>query len=614
MSKKKGETFNFQSEVQQLLHILVYSLYKNKEVFLRELISNAVDALNKVRFEILAGRPVADPEAELQISISTDSDRGLLIVEDSGIGMSRDELIENIGTIARSGTMEYLRRISESREQGDLPELIGRFGVGFYASFMVSKEIRLHTRSLDPEALPCLWRSSGGETYTIETAEPRPRGTRIELVLKKDDKEFLESSRLKAIIRKHAKFAPFPILLNGEKIETAAAIWTQPRSSLKDSDYQDFYRFFSGAAEDAASYLHLTSDAPVQFQALLYIPGGQAGEGVFLQGDPQVDIYSRRVLIHKGSKEMMPEYLRFVRGLVDSEEIPLNISRESIQDNLRIDKIRRHLVRKLIDHLKQIKDRDLPAYTAIWRNWGRLLKEGVISDYDNRDRLAELLLFHSSKTGPDSFTDLKTLADGLPDGEKEIYYLSGSDYQSLLRNPALEAFRKKDLEVLFLLDPLDEFSLSHLRSYQNREFKLAESSSVQLDQAPEKAENPEIKDLVAYLEKLYGPRVAGVRISKRLHESPAILVHDQQAPSRQMEKMIKMVDRDYQFSKRILEINPDHGLIIKLAARLRESPENEDLAEIGRQLLDNLLLREGLIEDLEETISRMQRIMSLAAR
>ena len=611
MAEEIKKTFPFQSEVRQLLNILVYSLYKNKEVFLRELISNATDALNKVQFEILTNPDIEDKDLELKIDISLDKKQNKLIIEDTGIGMSRDELIENIGTIAHSGTLDYLKKIAEEAEKSKI-ELIGKFGVGFYSSFMVAKEIHIYTRSPYKNAPAHLWKSEGESGYSIEETDRKGRGTRIELFLKKEDKDFLEARRIKDIILKHSKFVPFPIYVDGEKMERMEAIWTQPKSELKEKDYFDFFRFFENTQEEPETFLHLSSDAPVQFTALLYIPKMSLELLGYIKTEPGVDLYSRKILIQKGSKDLMPEYLRFVKGIIDSEEIPLNISRESIQNNVRIDKIRRHVIRKLIEHLETVKDKEWDKYLRIWKNYGRNIKEGIIGDSDSRERLSRLLLFRSSKTDDDKLTDLNGYVDRMNKEQTEINYAAGTDPNSIRRNPALEAFLRKEYEVLFLLDPLDEFTIDHLREYSKKKFTMAESADIRIDSEKREGDpdhRKKTEDFLAYLKVVYGDRIADVKISQRLIDSPCMLVYPSDGPSAQMEKILKMVNREYQISKRTLEINPENELIRRMIGWHEKTPASPALRNLALQLLDNMMLREGVSEDIEGTIARIQQIM-----
>ncbi len=614
MAEKNEQTFEFQSEVKQLLDILVYSLYKNKDVFLRELVSNAADALNKMQFEFLTVPDLEGRDQELKITIAADKKRNRLVVEDNGVGMTREELVENIGTIAHSGTLDYLKKLKDS-EKGGQVDLIGKFGVGFYSSFMTAKEIHITTRSWQKDARAWLWKSTGESGYTIEEAEKEGRGTRIELLLKKDEKEFLEPYRLKDIILKHSKFVPFPIYIDGERIERQDAVWTQPKSKLADKDYVDFYKFFENTQEEPETWLHLSSDAPVQFHSLLYVPKTSFELLGLMKTEPGVDLYSRKVLIQKGAKEIVPEYLRFVKGIVDSEEIPLNISRETFQNNVRIDKIRKHVVKKLLEHLEGIKSKERDKYLAIWKNFSKNLKEGAVNDFENRDRLAQLLLFSSSKTSGEELIDLKQYVGRMDEGQKDIYFLGGADRPSIEKNPALEIFRQQDREVLFLTDPLDEFVLDHLREFDKKPFKMAESADIPLEEKAAGNEQAlkEAENLVTYLKTTYGEQLQDVRVSKRLVDSPCLLLNPADGPSVQMEKIMKMVNKDYQLSKRVLEINPGHPLINKMIALHRADPAAPLLKALALQLLDNMKLREGILSDTEATIARIQQIMLDAA-
>jgi HSP90 family molecular chaperone len=611
METEKEEKFEFQSEVKQLLDILVYSLYKNKEVFLRELVSNAADALNKMQFEILTEPDQEGKDQELKITVTIDKKHNKLVIEDNGIGMSKEELVTNIGTIAHSGTLDYLKKISETPAKKQV-DLIGKFGVGFYSSFMVAKEIHITSKSWRPGSPAWLWKSTGESSYTIEEAEKERRGTRIELLLKKDEKEFLETYRLKAVILKHSKFVPFPIYLDEEKIERQDAIWTQPKSKLSEKDYADFYKFFDNTQEDPETYLHLQSDAPVQFSAILFVPKTSFELLGLMKAEPGVDLYSKKILIQKGSKEIMPEYLRFVKGIIDSEEIPLNISRETIQSHVRIDKIKKHVLKKLLEHLEGLKTKKREQYLDIWKNFSKNFKEGVVSDFENREKLSQLLLFASSKTPAGQLTDLQEYVGRMPESQKEIYFLGGSDRQTIEKNPALEIFRKQDYEVLYLLDPLDEFVLDHLHEYDKKAFKMAESADIPLAEksgAEDAALAKDAENLITYLKTIYGEQIQDVKISKRLTDSPCLLLNPADGPSVQMEKIMKMVNKDYQLGKRVLEINPAHPLIRKMAALQKKDPALPLLKNLALQLLDNMKLREGILGDTEAAIDRMQQIM-----
>jgi molecular chaperone HtpG len=456
MEKEKLEKFEFESEVKQLLHILVYSLYKNKEIFLRELISNAVDALNKIKFEILMNKDIEDKGEDLRIDISINKTQNKLIIEDTGIGMTKNELVKNLGTIAHSGTSNFLKKLAESKEEEKV-DLIGKFGVGFYSSFMVAREIHVYTKSFKKGSKAFLWKSKGDADYTIEETIKKIRGTRIELLLKKEEKEFLEKFTIKHTILNHSKFIPFPLYIEKEKIETSEAIWTQPKSSLKEKDYYEFYKFLENTQEEPETYIHLSSDAPVQFNAIFFIPKTSFELAGFLKAEPGVDLYSKKVLIQKGCKDIIPEYLRFVKGVIDSEDIPINISRETIQNNIKIDRIKKHSLKKIFEHLKKIKEKDREKYLKIWKNFAKNLKEGIAYDFENREKISDLLLFHSSKKSKKDFIDLKEYLDRMDKTQKEIFYVTGLDIESIEKNPALEAFKK----ILNLLKKIQH--LKHLK-------------------------------------------------------------------------------------------------------------------------------------------------------
>ncbi len=620
MAEKKGKEeknkYEFQSEVKQLLNILVYSLYKHKEVFLRELISNSIDALNKVKFTQLTDPDIEDKEVDLTINISIDKKSGRLVIEDTGIGMSKKDLINNIGTIAHSGAIDFLKK-SSKMENKEKVDLIGKFGVGFYSSFMVAEEIHLFTKSFKKGSKTYLWKSRGDNNFTIEQTENRIRGTRIELILKEEEKEFLEKSKILSIIEKHSRFSQFPINLENEKVKSVDAIWTQPKSNLKKEDYTEFYKFFENTNEEPESYIHLSSDAPVQFNTILFFPKSNFEIYGLAKKDPGIDLYSNKILIDKSSKDIIPEYLRFVSGIVDSADLPLNISRESIQSNIKIEKIKKYIVKKIIDEFLKIKDKNYDSYLNLWKNFNRNLKEGIINDFDNRKKLSDLLLFNTSKTKKDEFSDLKKYKENMEKSQKEIYYVSGIDISSIEKNPSLEIFKKKKIEVLYLIDPLDEIVLDHLREYDGIKFKLIESSDIELEKSSEEKQDKDyLKDLnnfIGYLKTIFGDKIEKIEISKRLTNSPCILLNPSDGPSVQMEKMMRMINKEYNFSKRVFEINPDHKLVKQLIKIHKSDPASEYLKKMSLQLLDNLILREGVMDNFDEMVERINDIMLKAA-
>jgi molecular chaperone HtpG len=617
--KSNAENFEFQSEVQQLLKILVFSLYQHKEVFLRELISNAVDALNKVQFESLTNSDIEDKDLDFKIDITFDKDKNKLIIEDTGIGMTKQELMDNIGTIAHSGTLDFVKKVTES-SSNDKMDLIGQFGVGFYSSFMVAEEIHVHTKHYSKGSKGLLWKSTGGNNYTIEEKGKKQRGTRIELIIKGDEKEFLEKTRLNTIINQHSKFVPFPISLEGEQIESVEAIWTQPKSSLEEKDYNEFYKFFHNANEDPESYLHLSSDAPVQFNTIMYIPKANPEVYGWVKSDPGIDLYSRKILIQKGCKDLLPEYFRFIKGVVDSEDIPLNISRETIQSNIRITKIKKYIMKKLFDHLANLKKNDMDAYLKIWNSFQRNFKEGVPNEWEYRDQLSSLLLFHTSKEDKEKYTDLDQYIERMPEDQIEIYYAIGNDYDSIGRNPALEAFKKKDLEVLYFIDPMDGWTVDHLQQYKGKMFRPVEAADIKLDDEEEKdkkideKDNKEAENLATYLKTIYADKIQEVKVSQRLVDSPCILVNSKDAPSIQLERMMRLQNQKADFSKKVLEINPKSPLIKEMVRIQNTDPTSEQLKVLANQLLNNMIIREGVLEDIENIVPQIHEIMLQAAK
>ncbi len=615
-SQKKPDQFEFQSEVKQLLDILVYSLYQHKEVFLRELISNSVDALNKVKFESLINSDIEDKDLDLKIDITFDKDKKKLIVEDTGIGMTRQELIENIGTIAHSGTLDFLKRVSESKSQ-DKMDLIGQFGVGFYSSFMVAEEIQIHTKSSRKGSRGYIWKSRGDNTYTIEEKGKKQRGTRIELFLKEDEKGFLEKWKIKDTIKKHSKFVPFPIYIESEKIDSVEAIWIQPKSRLKEKDYNEFYRFFANSPDDPETYIHLSSDAPVQFNSIFYIPKNNPEIYGWVKADPGVDLYSRKVLIQKACRDILPEYFRFIKGVVDSEDIPLNISRETIQSNIRINKIRKFILKKLYEHFQNIKTKEREKYLNIWKNFQRNFKEGVPNEFDYREQLASLLLFYSSKTPKDQYTDLDDYVERMPKDQYEIYYVIGNDYDSIGRNPALEAFKKKDWEVLYFTDPMDAWAVDHLQTHKGKLIRPVEVADIKIEEEEKEKDQKTRKDaenFASYLKTLYGDRIKDVVVSQRLVDSPCILVSSKDGPSPQLERIMRLQNQKANFSTRILEINPKNKLIKEMTRLHKATPDSEQLKILAQQLLDNMVIREGGLDDIDNIIPRIHKIMLEAAK
>lgn len=620
-SESEVVTQEFKAEIKQLLDILAHSLYTNREVFVRELISNATDALYKVRFESVRGTDIYDPDLPFEIEIKLDKDKKILTIIDTGIGMTHDELVNNIGTIARSGTSEFLKTLSQEAQK-DSSELIGKFGVGFYSVFMAAQEVRITTRSFQKDAEPYLWRSDGTGTYQLGKLANAPRGTKIEVVLKEDAQEFAEKYRIESIIRKYSNFVPFPIKVDGEQVNKISAIWREPKSSLKKEQYIEFFKFKTNRQDEPLTYLHLSSDAPIQFNALLFIP--QTNFELFGVGKQEhgVDLFVRRVLIQTGSKELLPDYLRFLKGVVDTEDLPLNISRETLQENTVVFKIKSILIKRVLAHLKEMAEKEPDQYKKFWTEYARIFKEGY-ADFSNREQVAELFRFDSSHfESADELTSLDEYISRMKEGQKNIYYLSAASREAIERNPHLEIFKQKGIEVLYQYDPIDEFVMSGLMTYREKTLQSADQvdpaelkdikDEVAAEEAAEASEAPKARDLDKFCRRvkdILGDKVTDVRPSQRLTESPAVLINADGTMSSQMQKIMQMVHQDVNIPKKIMEINGKHPLIQTLVKIYQHNATDEYLVRSAEQLFYSALLQDGYIPEPFKMISGIQQLL-----
>ena len=611
----------FKAEIKQLLDILVHSLYTNQEIFLRELISNASDALDKIRFETTRGTEMANPGLPLEVKLSFDKEAKLLVVSDTGIGMGRDEVIENIGTIAHSGTSEFLKRAVE--EKGSLDSIIGKFGVGFYSVFMVAREVVIKTKSYRLDEPAVQWRSDGLGTYEIEVLnEDVPRGTRVEVHLKDEALDFADKFRLESIIKKHSNFISFPIFVEEERVNTIAAIWREPKFNLTQEQYNEFYKFLTYDNEDPMETLHISVDAPVQFNSLLFIPKHNQDPLRMNRERPGLDLYVRRVLIQRGNQDLIPEYLGFVRGVVDSEDVPLNISRETLQENVVLHKIANNLTKQILSHLKKVAEETPEKYAEFWREHGQYFKIGY-GDYGNREKYAELLRFNSSNSGDAqglvSFDEYITRAKA---DQKEIYYVYGHSREAIDLNPHMEIFKAKGLEVLYLFEPLDEFAMDSVGTYKEYAVKAIEHvDPASLEKfettAPEDQAEPlkpeDEKDFGKFLDRIkevLGDRVTKVMVSGRLSNSPACLVNPDGAMTSSMQKILQIVNKDGSIPQKVLEVNQDHRLIRNLFEIFKANPQDDYLTTAVEQLFESSLLLEGYLKDPHAMVSRIQDLLN----
>jgi molecular chaperone HtpG len=627
MSEVHTKKYEFKAEVKKLLDILVHSLYTSREIFLRELISNASDALDKVRFEITKGTDVLDKELPLEIRIDFDDKKNTITISDTGIGMSHDELITNIGTIAKSGSEEFLKQLSENKEAAN--NIIGRFGVGFYSVFMVAKEVIIKSKSFRKDETAVWWKSDGSGDYEIaELDEPIKRGTTIEIYLRDDAKEFADKYRLEGIIKRHSNFISFPIYLKEEKINTIAALWREPKSSVKPEQYNEFYKFLTHDTEDPLEIIHTSVDAPIQFNALLFIPKKSYEFWRFNRDDYGLDLYVRRVLIQHQNKDLLPEYLSFVKGVVDSEDLPLNISRETLQENIIFTKIASSVTTNVLSHLLKVAKDNPERYTEFWKEHGRIFKLGYM-DFANADKYQQLLRFNSSACKDDKeLISLDDYVSRVKKDQKEIYYAMGTNREAIDLNPHLEIFKAKGLEVLYLYDPVDEFVVTSIRKYKEYDFKSVDSvdlkSLQKFDDVSEKQSNMEAlsKDdekhfdsLLDKMKKILGDRVKEVRESKRLKDSPSCLVNADDTILSTMRKILKMSNAEISLPNRevILEINKDHKLIRNLLEIFKRNSDDQFIADTTEQLYESALLLEGSLDDPHKLVNRLNKMLTEAS-
>ncbi len=610
----------FRAEIRQLLDILIHSLYTDREIFLRELISNASDALNRLQFEMLTNRAMLNPEAELAIRLTADKDAHTLTLSDTGIGMTREELIENLGTIAHSGAADFLKSLADK----PVTDIIGQFGVGFYSVFMVAEEVRVTSRSYRPEAEAWTWVATGGDNYSLEPAdaERAERGTSIHIKLKEDAHEFANTWRLEQIVHKHSDFVSFPIYVGdkAEAVNRQTALWRQSASEITDEAAEAFYKQLTLDFEKPLARAHLNTDAPVQIYSLLFIPAKSERGMLSLRKDHGLKLYARKILIQEYSKDLLPNFLRFVEGVVDSEDLPLNVSRETVQANRLMERLKTILTRKVLDTLKDLAATDGDKYRAFWKEYGPYLKEGLATDAGSRDKLQPLLRFPSSRTTGDDLTALADYTGRMAPEQRAIYYILGSDVKSVSHSPHLDYFRQENIEVLYLVDTLDTFMLAGLQTYEGFQLKNVDDPALELPERKEKekekneAPQAEFDSLVARFKSKLGERITEVRASERLVDSPIRLVSPDASKDHEMDRVRRMLEKDFSIPKKVMEINRAHPLIKNLAALTANAQSEATVDDCIEQLYENGLLLEGLHPNPAEMVGRIQTLMEAATR
>ena len=601
----KKESLDFQTEVQQLLDLMIHSLYGNREIFLRELISNASDAADRLRFEGLQDDSLFEDEPELKIRVEYNKTQKTITVLDNGIGMSRQEVVDNLGTIAKSGTRQFFASLTGDQTRDS--QLIGQFGVGFYSSFIVAEKVEVVSRRAGlPREEGVRWSSDGKSEYTVESIDRPKRGTRVVLYLRKEAGEFLDGYRLRSIINKYSDHISLPIVMpkegedekGEETVNTAKALWTRSKKDIKEEEYNEFYKTVSHDFEDPLCHIHNKVEGKLEYTNLLFIPTRAPFDLWDREQRHGVKLYVKRVFIMDDAKQLLPSYLRFVKGVVDSDDLPLNISREILQQNKIIETIRTGCTKKILDLLKKLADKEPDKYKQFWQTFGRVMKEGVIDAPDKRAEIAKLFRFKSThEDTEDETVSLDDYIARMREGQKAIYYVTAENYATAKNSPHLEIFRKKEIEVLLLTDPIDEWLVTHLTEYEEKPLRSVNKGELDLDDLAddtsedetEETADDKLGDLTDRIGKVLDERVKEVRITRRLTESPACLVADEHEMGRHLEQILKASGQEIPGSKPILEINPRHPIVVKLQ---NEADENR-FSDWANILFEQALLSEG---------------------
>jgi molecular chaperone HtpG len=605
------EKHHFQAEIQQLLDIVIHSLYTDREVFVRELVSNAADACEKLRFLQSSGTAVYQSDIAQSIAVKTDAAAGTVTISDTGLGMTKTDLVENLGTIAHSGTKAFLKQLAESQKPD--ARLIGQFGVGFYSAFMVAAKVTVLTRSHLPEETGWRWTSENAGGYELEPAADLPRGTQIILQLKDDAKDFTNEETLKRILQRYSSFVQFPIELNGTHLNTIQALWTRNKSEITEAEYNAFYQYVGHDHEDPLLRLHFNADAPLAIQSVLFVPQHNVENLGLGRMEPGVNLYCKKVLIQDRAKGLFPEWLRFLRGVVDSEDLPLNISRETMQDSSLLQKLNKVLTTRFLKFLEETAEKDTATYEKFYAEFARCLKEGVASDYTHREALGRLLRYESSFTEKGRLTSLADYVKRMGSEQKEIFYLLAPNRETAESSPYYEVFQFRGYEVLFLQDPWDEFVMEHLHEFDKKTLRPAEKA--ELDINPPPAAEGTLSDaaataLAGWIKTTLGDRVGDVRVSKRLVSSPAVVLESDRHMTSSMKRILKSIQKDKDAlpeTKQDLELNPRHAVIVRL--NQMRSTDEPLAAKVAEQVYDNARVAAGLLDDPRVMLKRLNELL-----
>ena len=609
MTEKKSGKKEFQAEVKQLLDIMIHSLYKDKEIFIRELVSNASDALEKLRYIQQTGKKIFDDKLPLEIEVKTDEEANTITITDYGIGMTSEELTENLGTIAHSGSKQFLDSVKKGADINE--NLIGQFGVGFYSVFMTAERVEVLTHSWQKDGEDLLWKSDGSGTYEINKVKGNRRGTSIVVYLKEDEKEYSNSERVKIILKQYSSFVQFPLKLNGEQINTVDAIWLRKSKDITEDEYKEFYKFQSNSFDDPFYRLHFSSDAPIDINTLLFVPTENPEIPGFGRVEPSVSLYCKKILIDDKPKEFLPDWLRFLKGVVDSADLPLNISRESMQDTNLSQNLGRAITKRFIKFLGDEAKKDKKKYSEFYNKFGLYIKEGVSSDFVNRESLQKLMRFETSRTKGEDKISFDEYVSGMKEEQKDIFYILGNDREFIEKSPQMEVFKSRDIEVIYVYEPIDDFVMNNVREYDSKSIISIDSTDVDLDTDEKKKSHlkkEKTEELCKWLKDTLGEKVEEIGVSKRLVDSPVVALNADKLMTNSMKRLMKAMNKDAGDNNKVkLEINTSHKLIKQLD-ELRE--KDEGLAKlVAEQLFDNSLLAAGFIEDPQNMVGRINDIL-----
>ena len=600
------ERHTFQAEIQQLLDIVIHSLYTDKEIFVRELVSNASDACERLRFIQASGQTeVFQPEVPLGIALKTDENAKTITFTDTGVGLTHDELVRNLGTIAHSGTKSFLKALAENQRADT--KLIGQFGVGFYSAFMAARKVTVLTRSYLPSEQGWKWTSEGAGGYEVEAASDLPRGTQIILELKEEAAEFAKEYRIEDILKRYSNFVQFPIELNTKKVNTVQAIWARNKSSVKDEEYTEFYKYVAHDPDAPLFRLHFTADAPIAIQALLFVPPRNIEALGMMRAESEVHLYCRKVLIDARPKGLLPEWLRFLRGVVDSEDLPLNISRERMQDSSLIQKLNRALTARFLKFLEEQTEKSPDEYQKFYEQYHRFVKEGVLSDFTHRDALAKLLRFESSALEKGKQTSLGDYIKRMSADQKEIYYLLAGSREAAEASSYYEVFRARKLEVLFLYDPWDEFVMERQVQFEGKTLVSAEKAELTL---PDQEKQDALKELCTWMKEQLGKQIEDVRVSQRLVDSPAVVLERDKHMTSTMRQLLRSMGKGNEAPELDLEINPSHPMVLRLEELRKTDPALG--GKLAAHILDHARMSAGLLEDPRTMLQRMNELLEQA--